>query len=253
MLYLLAGCDEQCTSDKKKIHIICPHIWIHYVISGQGFYNENKLGAGDAFIVYKGDECTYRPEPHDPWRYVWIRLHGEDSEKLIKRCGLPMESGVFKFSYSEQLTTIISALVPSYDMPTENKPYAEAAAKALLSLHYSSDVEEHASVRERYVEQAAEYINANYHKPIRVEAIADMLHIDRKYLRNLFVEYKGMSTRDYMLNIRFQRAKELLASTNKSIGIIAASVGYEDILAFSKLFKKHTGMSPKEYRKMRLQ
>lgn len=57
-----------------------------------------------------------------------------------------------------------------------------------------------------------------------------------------------MSPRQYLNEYRINKAKSLIANTSKPIHEIAAEVGYEDSLAFSKVFKGHTGMSPKTYR-----
>ena len=57
-----------------------------------------------------------------------------------------------------------------------------------------------------------------------------------------------MSPQKYLLNYRLQQAKELLGSTDIFIKDIAHAVGYEDSLAFSKMFRNATGYSPSAYR-----
>ena len=81
-----------------------------------------------------------------------------------------------------------------------------------------------------------------------MEGIAAELGIDRKYLRNLFAEHMGMSTMDYLMKTRMDRAMELLTSSDASVSIIASSVGSKDVLCFSKAFKNFVGVSPTEYR-----
>ena len=100
MLRVLTGRIEKCSKSKEKVQTICPHIWIHYIIDGKGFYNGQALGKGDAFIVYTGDYCEYEPDREDPWTYIWIRLYGEDVERMLEKCAFPRDSGVFIFSYS---------------------------------------------------------------------------------------------------------------------------------------------------------
>lgn len=64
-----------------------------------------------------------------------------------------------------------------------------------------------------------------------------------------FKLYTGMTPLQYLLDIRLANAKKLLESTNYSIGEVASLVGYDNALYFSRLFHKHVGISPKEYRK----
>lgn len=247
MLFASMGALERCVSDKEKISVICPSIWIHYVVDGRGYYNGCSLGAGQAFIVYKNDICEYFPHKEDPWTYVWLRLEGEDEENLLQRCALPQSSGVFTFDYKERLCVLAKALFGDNSGEITNRLFGESAAKMILSLNSDSVVDEPYPKDESWVVRAKAYIAANYHRRLKVEQIALELHIDRQYLRNLFVKYTGMPTKAYLDSYRMTKAAELLKLKGSSIYMVALSVGYSDQLAFSKAFKKHFGIPPREY------
>jgi len=66
--------------------------------------------------------------------------------------------------------------------------------------------------------------------------------------RQAFKKSTGLSPNQYYLNIRLNKAKELLTSTSLNINEIAYHTGFESIFYFSKLFKKKNGVSPKDYR-----
>jgi len=249
LLYITHGALEHCRSDKEHIKIICPGTWIHYITDGKGYYNGNKLGAGQAFNVYKNDFCEYYPDKNDPWTYIWMRFEGEDSERLFQSCGIPSSSGVFSYDYADRLSALATTVFSELILQRENRSFMEAAAKMILSLHIRQGDHKKYAWDEKWVVLAKEYIAANYHKPLSVEQIADAVHIDRQYLRNLFVKYTGMSTKKYLDSYRMERAVKLLDIKDISVGIVASSVGYTDQLSFSKVFKKHFGMSPSEYRK----
>ena len=57
-----------------------------------------------------------------------------------------------------------------------------------------------------------------------------------------------MSPQEFLINIRMERAAELLTSTALPVNEVAAKVGYSDALAFSKKFKENYNLSPKSYR-----
>ena len=250
MLSCVTGRIEQCEKTKARIRLLCPGLWIHYVIGGKGYYHGEPMERGDAFIVYEKDLCDYVPDADDPWRYVWLRLAGEDSEGLLAACGLPRQSGRFSFSYADKLEAVCAPLLcdSSDSILKCSSSFAEGVAKTILSLHRIDQAPAESSEGERWVSAAKAYIHAHYHKPIHIEELAASLHIDRKYLRNLFVRHTGQSTQAYLLSVRIARAKELLDDTDTPIGIIASSVGYEDPLCFSRIFKKHVGLSPSAYR-----
>ena len=247
MLYISLGNVEHCSADKNKIRTLCPSVWIHYILDGVGYYNGERLTGGQAFIVYKNDFCEYFPDKATPWTYLWIRLEGEDSEKLIGRCGILEKSGVFSFDYKERLFSVGSPILEIIRQESASVAFREAAAKIILSLHKSEASEQLTLGGERWVNKAKEYVASNYHKKLTVEEIATALYIDRQYLRNLFVKYTGASTKEYLDGYRMARAKELLELPYVSVSDVAASVGYSDPLAFSKAFRKHSGESPKEY------
>ncbi len=247
MLYVSAGNIESCSPDKNRIKVICPSTWIHYIVSGKGYYNGNTVTSGQAFIVHKNDFCDYYPDKYDPWTYIWIRLEGEDEEKLLERCGLPCISCVFSFDYGERLLTVSRALLGDGMLCEMSRLYRESTAKTILSLHQKANLESVHTWDERWVVRAKDYIAANYHKRLTVEKVAAAIYVDRQYLRNLFVKYTGISTKAYLDKYRMSRAAELLELNNSSISMIALSVGYSDPFAFSKAFKKHYGASPSEY------
>ena len=72
--------------------------------------------------------------------------------------------------------------------------------------------------------------------------------VNRSYLSSTFKRLTGYSPTDYLIMVRMEKAKSLLTKTNYSIGQIAAEVGYTDQLAFSRMFKRRFGESPRKYR-----
>ena len=65
---------------------------------------------------------------------------------------------------------------------------------------------------------------------------------------HLFREYTGFSPHAYVTRLRLDKAKDLMVSTTMNISEIAFAVGYANPLYFSRLFKRHTGLSPSRFR-----
>ena len=70
------------------------------------------------------------------------------------------------------------------------------------------------------------------------------------YFSSLFKNETGTTVRDYILNIRIKKAKELMKDNNYKIIDIAIAVGYQDASHFNRAFKNITGMSPNRYRQL---
>jgi len=100
------------------------------------------------------------------------------------------------------------------------------------------------------IAQVEDYILHNYSRPISLQMIADHFGLVLPYLSSLFKKHKGVPPMEYMIQMRIEKAKELLRIypplTLKEIGV---SIGYEDPYYMSRIFKLVTGLNPSEYRK----
>jgi AraC-like DNA-binding protein len=96
----------------------------------------------------------------------------------------------------------------------------------------------------QYCIKAADYIQANYQSHITIDGIAKNLGIDRRYFSRIFTKYIGVSPQKYLVDYRLEKAKMLMSTGAYSVSEVAASVGYDDIFAFSKIFKKKYGVPP---------
>lgn len=97
------------------------------------------------------------------------------------------------------------------------------------------------------------YLDLNFHKKISIDELANQFFLSRAYIRNIFYEYLKMSPKQYLQNLRMNKAAELIANTSYKVSLISISVGYADQLAFSKAFKQFFGVSPLKYRSINSQ
>lgn len=94
------------------------------------------------------------------------------------------------------------------------------------------------------------YIHMHYHNPnLTIQDVADDLHVNQRSISNCFAEKMGMHFKDYLNQIRIERAKEILANSSLRINETAARVGYSSVEHFSRLFSKSVGESPIKYLK----
>jgi two-component system response regulator YesN len=116
-----------------------------------------------------------------------------------------------------------------------------AAGKAL---HQAEVVQESGEV----VDMIKAYISSNIDQDLSRETIAGQVYLNPDHLSRLFKKETGYSISEYVLQERITLAQELLSSTNISVSEIALSVGYSNFSHFTKIFKKHAGLGPMEYR-----
>lgn len=93
------------------------------------------------------------------------------------------------------------------------------------------------------------YIQARYEQPLSLREIADVHFISETYICDLFRKYLDKTFSGYLQEVRMDRARFLLESTQHTISQIAALVGYADMAYFCRVFRRSTGHSPTQYRR----
>ena len=100
----------------------------------------------------------------------------------------------------------------------------------------------------KFIKTVIEYIQNNYTEPLTNKSIAEHFKTHPVYLNRAFKEYTNKSIHAFILNYRLSAACILLRSEDLPINLIASSVGYSDTIQFYKMFKKHIGVTPKQFR-----
>lgn len=93
------------------------------------------------------------------------------------------------------------------------------------------------------------FLEEHYREPITMEALSSRAALSANHLASVFRRYTGRGPIDFLIHLRLGKAGQLLVAGDRSIQEIAWEVGYEDAAYFSRLFRRHTGMSPSQYRK----
>lgn len=100
---------------------------------------------------------------------------------------------------------------------------------------------------DKFVYMAKRYIHEHYREKLTLSEIAEHLTISPGYLSSTFSRYMNKTVSDYIAEVKIDHAKELIDSGQYLIYEIADHLGFENAYYFSKVFKKVTGMAPKNY------
>ena len=92
---------------------------------------------------------------------------------------------------------------------------------------------------------------ANYMKRITLNDISEHVAFSVSYLSRMFKEEKGINLTSYINEVRVRNAKLLLKGSDAPLSEVAYLTGFDDQSYFSKVFKKHTGVTPGKYREKR--
>lgn len=101
----------------------------------------------------------------------------------------------------------------------------------------------------RFVSLSKEYLRDNIDCAITLDTISKNVGVSKYYLHRLFTEITGSTPLEYLTHVRLEKAKEQLENSSDSILGIAIACGFDSTSYFSKVFKRHLGLSPSQYRK----
>lgn len=99
----------------------------------------------------------------------------------------------------------------------------------------------------KIVKQACEYALGHIDEELSVKALSEKLFINKSYLSEVFKQQFGITILEYITMVKMERAKKLLRDGNLKNYEIAEMLGFKDNEYFGRLFKKHTGMLPKDF------
>lgn len=214
------------------------HWLLHYVVSGFGtFIREGvtyNLGPGEIFIIPPYLETYYIADREKPWSYIWIGFTTENELSEIFKQPELRHPGVNK---------IFEAMRECTKYENGKSAYLAGCLWQLNALLLEEDEK-----KADYCDKALAIMHSEYANGITVADIAERLGLDRGYFSTLFRSKTGTPPIQYLLNLRLQRAAELMTVHGEPPATAALSVGYTDIYHFSKIFKKHFGVSPREYK-----
>ncbi len=227
---------------------------IHCVINGKGKFVTNgktyDLKKGDIFLITPNNVVFYQADEENPWEYVWISIEGENVDKYLCNCGLSKKNPVINFERIDKVLECVEKML-KYN---ESSFYQEMKLQSLL-YDFLAILSENLPQKQiddsktnYYIEKAIDYINYNYHYDITINDMAKYLSINRCYLSHIFKKYLNISPSKYLVEFRMSKAEELLRNTDLTIKAISNSCGYQDVISFSKTFKKLRKISPSKYR-----
>lgn len=101
-----------------------------------------------------------------------------------------------------------------------------------------------------YVEKCKNYIDKNYRKKILLAEISESLGISETYLSKLFKKETGMRLQDFIVDVRLERAANLLKYSDESISNIAEYVNFPSQSYMGKVFKEKYKITPKQFREL---
>lgn len=212
------------------------------IISGKGTVTVNKkdygVSVGDLFFVFTGEHISAIPDGE--LEYMYISFSGEKSEVLFDRFGITEE---------HRLISGNENLIPFWkeNLISSNALTVDLTAECVI-LYTFSKLHTEARRADRISDKIMKLTKELFSNPnLSIVEIGERLSYNPKYLSHLFKEETKMSYTEYLQVTRINYAIMLFENGIDSIKNVSLLSGFNDPFYFSVVFKKHIGVSPKEY------
>lgn len=228
-----------------------------YIASGRGyFYFHNSI---KPTIVEAGNMILYQPNEFQKYEYYgkdhaniyWIHFTGRDIDKLFLKYGLDANQTIISSGTESFYSLTFDQII--LELQLQKKFFEESIVSLfshiiMIAGRYNHELSHGRLIPLNEIEDVIVYFREHYQENINVENFVEARGYSVSSFFRKFKKYTGMTPLQYLLQIRLSYATKLLETTNFQINEISGLVGYDNALYFSRLFHKHTGMSPKEYR-----
>lgn len=229
---------------------------INYITEGSGVF-ENKHGKfsvnpGSIMFTFPGIWHRYKPTGKTGWKENYIGFNGKIILDLFNHPLFTPRNPVLQIGIKEEL---LDTYLKIFDLVEREQPGFQQIASGMVIklLGYIISIEKQKGFSgkriAKVIEEARFMMRQHMEQEINLEQIAEQHHVGYSYFRQMFKKYTGVSPGQYHLQLRIIRAKELLASTDKSIKEISYELGFQSIYYFSNMFKRKEGMNPSDFRK----
>lgn len=204
----------------------------------------------NATIIWLPGETHSFGSEKECWSHSWIKFLGKKAITIFKEYNIPLGQAFYlkKSHLFEKYTTLISEEIRPHVKP-DLRIIENIYRNFLIEIERDlSGVNNHSIIPEN-IQMAKDILDTKYYTNIHLKDLSDECNLAPNYLTAEFKNYYGLSIINYLIQVRVFHAKILLSDRSLNIGDVAREVGYEDLGHFSKLFKKHIGLSPTQFRK----
>lgn len=178
----------------------------------------------------------------EKWEYLEVRQTVRRIFNILTEDRNNMSSE--EFLNLQSMTEMVDKTIELLDVA-----YLCEVIEDILENILSTAIETSAESMQSIVHQAAEYIQEHYFEALTLSGISKQFHVEHSYFSRIFKKEMGVTLMLYIAKIRIEKAKEYIRNSDSNLTEIAFMVGYDDYTYFNKVFRKHTGISPRDYKR----
>lgn len=233
--------------------------YLVFVSKGEGVFESAQTGvhtikAGTCFMLFPGVWHRYKPDTRSGWEEYWVGFNGWYPEQMMANFFRPDKpfitvgaNATFLDLFQKLIEAVQKASI-GYHQIIPGLVLQMLGLVNVMAAHQKAGYDP----EEQLINKAKFLLQESLQSSVNVEQLAQQLPMGYSKFRKLFKAFTGQSPNQYHLNLKLEKARELLLSTTLSVSEIAYQIGFESVFYFSRLFKKKYDVSPKLFREEHL-
>ncbi|MEQ2526727.1 AraC family transcriptional regulator [Robertmurraya yapensis] len=227
---------------------------LHFVLGGEGEItlgeSKNRLRSGDLFCLFPNQTHQYITDPDNSLELFWLAIDGKQASSLLNRIGLTEHSYHIPDFITIEITNVIDELIKQFKEMGKDDEFIRLSLiyKLFHSLSIRAKEKNLTPITSgKWIQLSKQYMDMHFADGITVNDVAKYIGIHRSHFTTRFTSEIGVSPSHYLLALKMKKASAMISDRSFTITEIAFSLGYSDLYSFSKVFKKYTGVSPKQF------
>lgn len=231
--------------------------YLVFISKGEGVFESShtpaqKVSAGSCFFLFPEIWHRYKPYQNSGWEEYWVGFNGDYPKRLMENNFFDVNNPIINTGLNDTLLGLFHKLIDTVKMATIGY-YQIITGITLEILGLVNAVSNHEDSNNdpaiKLILKAKFLMQESIDNNIDMAKMVRQLPMGYSKFRKIFKETTGFAPNQYYLDIRLNKAKDLLQNTLLNIDEIAYQTGFDSPFYFSKLFKKKNGKSPLSYRK----
>jgi AraC-like DNA-binding protein len=230
---------------------------ILYIHKGQGIFESagmkpKAVTGRTAFILFPGIWHRYRPDPGTGWTESWIEINGTYIDELKQAGIIDPKHPIYKTHSGAEIEHLFeaAAALARIKPPGFTVRIGLLAVEILALLRWSSHSRRATPRRmDQVISESQALLAGDLAGKLSLEQIARQLGVGYSYFRRMFKAQTGLSPKQYQIEIRHHRAKNLLLNTSLTVKEISQNLGYSSPFHLSQEFARITGLAPDQWRR----
>ena len=221
----------------------------HFYIGGK----DQIVTAGHMVLFQPKEEQHYEYFGEDKPEVYWVHFTGSSVKEILRSYDIPLDEHIFFTGTPAAYTQLFKNMIEEFQScKVGYREMLEMNLRQLFLMIQRTRLEKPPLVTtavQQEMDFARQYFHEHYNEPINIEEYAQSRHTSISLFMRNFKKVYGVSPKQYILNIRMNNAQNLLETTDYTVAEIAAIVGYDNALYFSRIYHKQKGQAPSDYRK----